>query len=91
MDNPDIINKWFDIYRDTHGWNSEVKTTLIANLTGVFQSHFITDSKWLSLALWVQPFGSPDPEEVRGPKDAGTTPLGYLREARTPKGSDFPE
>ena len=36
LDDPEFINKWFDMYRDTNGLNPEVTTNLIENVTGVF-------------------------------------------------------
>ena len=36
LDKPEFINKWFDMYRDTNGFNPEVTTNLIENVTGVF-------------------------------------------------------
>ena len=36
LDDPEFINKWFDMYRDTNGFNPEVTTNLIENVTGVF-------------------------------------------------------
>ena len=36
LDDPEFINKWFDMYRDTNGLNPEVNTNLIENVTGVF-------------------------------------------------------
>ena len=35
LDDPEFINKWFDMYRDTNGLNPEVTTNLIENVTGV--------------------------------------------------------
>ena len=36
LDDPEFINKWFDMYRDTNGFNPGVDTNLIENVTGVF-------------------------------------------------------
>ena len=36
LDDPEFINKWFNMYRDTNGGNPEVTTNLIENVTGVF-------------------------------------------------------
>ena len=36
LDDPEFINKWFDMYRDTNGLNPEVTTNLIEKVTGVF-------------------------------------------------------
>ena len=36
LDDPEFINKWFDMYRETKGFNPEVNTNLIENVTGVF-------------------------------------------------------
>ena len=36
LDDPEFINKWFDMYRDTNGFNPEVTTNLIENVTGLF-------------------------------------------------------
>ena len=36
LDDPEFINKWFDMYRDTNGFHPEVTTNLIENATGVF-------------------------------------------------------
>ena len=36
LDDPEFITKWFDMYRDTNGFNPEVTTNLIENVTGLF-------------------------------------------------------
>ena len=36
LDDPEFINKWFDMYRDTNEFHAEVTTNLIENVTGVF-------------------------------------------------------
>ena len=36
LDDPEFINKWFDMYRDTNGFHPQVTTNLIKNVTGVF-------------------------------------------------------
>ena len=37
LDDPEFINKWFDMYRETNAFNPEVTTNLIKNVTGVFK------------------------------------------------------
>ena len=37
LDDPEFINKWFDMYRDTNAFNPKVTTNLIENVTGVFK------------------------------------------------------
>ena len=37
LDDPEFINKWFNMYRDTNELNPEVTTNLIENVTGVFK------------------------------------------------------
>ena len=36
LDDPEFINKWFDMYRDTNAFNPGVDTNLIENVTGLF-------------------------------------------------------
>ena len=36
LEDPEFITKWFDMYRDTNGFNPEVTTNLIENVTGLF-------------------------------------------------------
>ena len=43
LDDPEFINKWFDMYRDTNGLNPEVTTNLIENVTGVFLADTIVE------------------------------------------------
>ena len=43
LDDPEFINKWFDMYRDTNGFNPEVTTNLIENVTGVFLAGTIVE------------------------------------------------
>jgi hypothetical protein len=43
LDDPEFINKWFDMYRDTNGLNPEVTTNFIENVTGVFLAGTIVE------------------------------------------------
>ena len=43
LEDPEFINKWFDMYRDTNGFNPEVTTNLIENVTGVFLAGTIVE------------------------------------------------
>ena len=43
LDDPEFINKWFNMYRDTNGFNPEVTTNLIENVTGVFLAGTIVE------------------------------------------------
>ena len=36
LEDKEFITKWFDMYRDTNGFNPEVTTNLIENVTGLF-------------------------------------------------------
>ena len=42
LDNPEFINKWFDMHRATNGLSPEVTMNLIENVTGVFLPEFET-------------------------------------------------
>ena len=43
LDDPEFINKWFDMYRDTNGLNPGVDTNLIENVTGLFLAGTIVE------------------------------------------------
>ena len=43
LDDPEFINKWFDMYRVTNGFNPEVITNLIENVTSVFLAGTIVE------------------------------------------------
>ena len=43
LDDPEFINKWFDMYRDTNAFSPEVTTNLIENVTGVFLAGTIVE------------------------------------------------
>ena len=36
LENAEFMNKWFDMYKETNGFNPEVTTNLIENVTSVF-------------------------------------------------------
>ena len=36
LDDPESMNKWFNMYRDTNGFNPELNTNLIENVTCLF-------------------------------------------------------
>ena len=43
LDDPEFINKWFDMYRDTNGFNPGDTTDLIENVTGLFLAGTIVE------------------------------------------------
>ena len=45
LEDPEFINKWFDMHRDTNGFNPEVTTNLIENVTGLFLAGTIVKIK----------------------------------------------
>ena len=53
LDDPEFINKWFDMYRarETHAFNPEVTTNLTKNVTGVFKVGTIVEIIFRSLVL----------------------------------------
>ena len=43
LEDQEFINKWFDMYRDTNGFNPGVDTNLIENVTGLFLAGTIVE------------------------------------------------
>ena len=43
LDDPEFINKWFDMYRDTNGFHPKDTMKLIENVTGVFLAGTIVE------------------------------------------------
>jgi hypothetical protein len=43
LEDPEFINKWFDMYRDTNAFCPEVTNNLIENVTGLFLAGTIVE------------------------------------------------
>ena len=46
LDDPESMNKWFNMYRDTNGFNAEVNTNLIENVTGLFLAGTVVEIRF---------------------------------------------